>query len=197
MTSTTNAKPLTDTQILVLTHAKERSNLFVLPLPSTVNARGSVKRNLLTTLLKLGMIQESAVDDASIAWRTDEAGKHYVLHLTPRGFLAACPPVETPVAADTLPPADPMPDQPSANDNAEATEATKSDAPARLPTGKLGQVLQAISSDTGATLYEITSLTGWQPHTARAALTGLRQRGFSIQLIEADGRKVYRRMAAA
>lgn len=67
----------------------------------------------------------------------------------------------------------------------------------RSPTGKLGQVLQAVSGQTGATLVEITALTGWLPHTARAALTGLRQRGFPIQLIEADGRKAYCRTAAA
>jgi hypothetical protein len=83
------------------------------------------------------------------------------------------------------------------NDNAVAADATKQEAPARAPTGKLGQVLQAISGGTGATLTEITALTCWLPHTARAALTGLRRRGFPIQLIEADGRKAYRRTAAA
>ena len=32
---------------------------------------------------------------------------------------------------------------------------------------------------------------GWQPHTARAALTRLRQRGFMVHLREAEGRKAY------
>ena len=43
----------------------------------------------------------------------------------------------------------------------------------------------------GATLVELVSMTGWQPHTARAALTRLRQRGFRVHLREAEGRKAY------
>jgi hypothetical protein len=34
-----------------------------------------------------------------------------------------------------------------------------------------------LSTDKGATLEELTDATGWLPHTARAALTGLRKRG--------------------
>ena len=69
--------------------------------------------------------------------------------------------------------------------------------PARPPpAGKLGQVLLAISAAPGATLAEITALTRWLPHTARAAVTGLRRRGFPIELVEQDGRKAYRRVGA-
>jgi hypothetical protein len=32
----------------------------------------------------------------------------------------------------------------------------------------------------GATLDELIAATGWLPHTSRAALTGLRKRGYSI-----------------
>jgi len=61
------------------------------------------------------------------------------------------------------------------------------------PGGKLGRVLDALAATQGATLTEIVTLTGWQPHSARAALTGLRQRGFAVAL-QADpaGRKAYR-----
>ncbi|MFL5333805.1 MAG: DUF3489 domain-containing protein [Geminicoccaceae bacterium] len=50
---------------------------------------------------------------------------------------------------------------------------------------------------SGATLVELVSLTGWQPHTARAALTRLRQRGFKVHLREAEGRKAYHLTQAA
>ena len=49
-----------------------------------------------------------------------------------------------------------------------------------------------ISAEAGATLAEITTLTGWLPHTARAAVTGLRKRGYDVALIEQKGRKAYR-----
>lgn len=48
------------------------------------------------------------------------------------------------------------------------------------PTSKIEQVLTLLHRDEGATLTEITGITGWLPHTARAALTGLRKKGHAI-----------------
>jgi DNA-binding MarR family transcriptional regulator len=64
-------------------------------------------------------------------------------------------------------------------------------APER-PGGKLGVILKAVERKRGATILELTESTGWQPHTARAALTRLRQRGFPAVLSEEGGRKAYR-----
>ena len=64
-------------------------------------------------------------------------------------------------------------------------------APER-PGGKLGAVLKAVERKRGATISELTEVTGWQPHTARAALTRLRQRGFRAVLSVDGGRKAYR-----
>ena len=61
----------------------------------------------------------------------------------------------------------------------------------KRPTGKLGHVLNAVAATRGASLGELVGLTGWQPHTARAALTRLRQRGFAINLRETADRKAY------
>jgi hypothetical protein len=55
-----------------------------------------------------------------------------------------------------------------------AAAATADDQ--KRPTGKLGCVLNAVAA-TVASLDKLLELTGWQPHTARAALTRLRQRG--------------------
>ena len=61
----------------------------------------------------------------------------------------------------------------------------------KRPMGKLGHVLGAVAAKRGASLDELVELTGWQRHTARAALTRLRQRGFAVGLRETDGRKAY------
>ena len=61
----------------------------------------------------------------------------------------------------------------------------------KRPTGKLGRVLNAVAATRGASLDELVELTGWQPHTARAALTRLRQRGFAVGLRETGDRKAY------
>lgn len=46
---------------------------------------------------------------------------------------------------------------------------------------KQALLLGLISREDGATLEELTSATGWLPHTARASLTGLRKRGYDIE----------------
>ncbi len=38
----------------------------------------------------------------------------------------------------------------------------------------------------GATLAELVASTGWLPHTTRAALTGLRKRGYAVGIDRAD-----------
>ena len=70
-----------------------------------------------------------------------------------------------------------------------AAVATAADQ--RRPTGKLGRVLNAVAAMRGASLDELVELTGWQPHTARAVLSRLRQRGFAVNLRETADRKAY------
>lgn len=63
-------------------------------------------------------------------------------------------------------------------------------APPR-PGGKLGAVIDAIARPTGASLDELVALSGWLPHTTRAAVTRLRQGGHDVTLCTIDGRKAY------
>ena len=41
---------------------------------------------------------------------------------------------------------------------------------------KISQIIAALEKDPGVTIDEIVTATGWLPHTAGAALTGLRNR---------------------
>jgi hypothetical protein len=59
-------------------------------------------------------------------------------------------------------------------------------------------VLALLARDQGASLGEIAAATGWLRHSARAALTGLRQSGHAISRTRtAANTTVYHRMAAA
>ena len=58
---------------------------------------------------------------------------------------------------------------------------------------KQARVIALLERDTGATLDELIAATGWLPHTTRAALTGLRQKGFVLYKSKRqDGTTVYR-----
>lgn len=53
-------------------------------------------------------------------------------------------------------------------------------APAARPRTKIAKVIALLKRKNGATIEEIISATGWQPHSIRAALTGLKKKGHSI-----------------
>jgi hypothetical protein len=46
---------------------------------------------------------------------------------------------------------------------------------------KIEKVIQLLSRASGASIVELTAATNWLPHTTRAALTGLRKRGFTVE----------------
>ncbi|WP_344695394.1 DUF3489 domain-containing protein [Sphingomonas rosea] len=49
--------------------------------------------------------------------------------------------------------------------------------------------------DEGATLDQMIETTGWLPHTTRAAMTGLRKKGYVIDSDKVDGVRTYRAVA--
>jgi hypothetical protein len=54
-----------------------------------------------------------------------------------------------------------------------------------------------LTREGGASLEELVTATGWLPHTTRAALTGLRKRGFVVDKAKVEGATRYRIEAAA
>lgn len=46
---------------------------------------------------------------------------------------------------------------------------------------KTHRLLTLLKSSSGASLDDMTEATGWLPHTIRAAMTGLRKRGYQIE----------------
>ena len=53
-------------------------------------------------------------------------------------------------------------------------------------------VIGLLKREHGASLAEIVDATGWQPHSARAALTGLKKKGHSIERTMRDEASCYR-----
>lgn len=55
------------------------------------------------------------------------------------------------------------------------------------PQTKSSLVLDMLRRPDGASLDELVAMTGWLPHTTRAALTGFRKKGHAIDKRKADG----------
>jgi hypothetical protein len=49
------------------------------------------------------------------------------------------------------------------------------------PASKIAEVIALLTRQEGATLAEMIEATGWLPHTTRAALTGLKKKGHTIE----------------
>ena len=67
--------------------------------------------------------------------------------------------------------------KPSTGTETKASAEEKSAPPRQT---KIGKVIALLHRDEGATLQEMVEATGWQPHTTRAALTGLKKKGHAI-----------------
>ena len=59
-------------------------------------------------------------------------------------------------------------------------------------TTKAAMVTKILSREKGATLLEMSKATGWQPHSCRAFLTGLRKKGEILKEQRNDGQLSYR-----
>ena len=62
---------------------------------------------------------------------------------------------------------------------------------------KIASVVELLRRPEGAALDELTAATGWQKHTARAALTGLKKKGHTIERTKEDDLSRYRIAGAA
>ena len=176
---------LTDTQFAILSEASQRKDRCLIP-PKTLKAAAAQK--VATKLLKAGLVREIKAKTGMEAWRRDEeTSQAYSLKLTDAGLKA--------IAADergsqsipsTAVPQNTNGDLSKAKTAANmaaarsATAAPTATAP-RQGT-KIARVIELLQRDQGARLEELIAATGWLPHTARAALTGLRHRGYDVRL---------------
>lgn len=73
-----------------------------------------------------------------------------------------------------------------------ARKAGKAGSGVTGPT-KLDRLIELLSRSQGATLDEMTKLTGWQTHSVRGALAGaIKKRGHSVASEKQDGVRRYR-----
>ena len=73
------------------------------------------------------------------------------------------------------------------------TTSDSSKAPTSKPAGnsKIGKVVNLLKRKEGATLDQLVKATGWQKHTVRASLTGLKKKGHAIQRSAFEGGSRY------
>lgn len=179
---------LTDTQLVLLSAAAQRDDGLLTPLESL---KGGARQRCTAKLLARSLVAEVTVTRDQPAWREDAAGGRLGLTITPAGLRAIG---LEPVEADNP--------EAAATEHVDAERGSGGAAPVGMARAvrtepragsKQALVLALLARPEGASLADLTAATGWLAHTARAALTGLRQRGHAItRCKDASGTSTYR-----
>jgi hypothetical protein len=204
-TNATSTIKLTDAQLVALSAASQRADRCIVP-PEHLKG-GAVAKFTGSLIAK----RVAAEVDASLGLpiiRRD-GDRIFALVITAAGFAALG--IEAPDATDAvaLEPGDPGGvsqedgnctsatseaeggNEPIADDRATGRSAKPSVITARSATPregtKLAQVIALLERAEGAGISELMSATGWLAHTTRAALTGLRKRGYTVELEKGTG----------
>ena len=163
---------LTDAQLVMMSAAAERKNRC-LSAPATI--KGAALSKVGVKLAKLGLAREIGAKAGAPIWRRDGAGQGYALKLTAAGLKAIAIDAGS---QDTIEPSEAA--QPEAKNVAGPNEGGHSARVVPRDGSKLALVIEHLQRADGATIADLTQATGWLPHTTRAALTGLRKRGYAV-----------------
>jgi DNA-binding MarR family transcriptional regulator len=77
------------------------------------------------------------------------------------------------------------------------TKQATANTAALAPESKIASVIALLKRKQGVTLAEMIETTGWLPHTTRAALTGLKKKGHTIERTTRDDVTCYRIVKSA
>jgi hypothetical protein len=171
---------LTDTQLVLLSSAAQHEEHLITP-PAT--PKGRAIQNAVTSLIRRGLVEERLVSALKPHWRVDDAGQLIGLRITAAGHSA--------LGFD----ANEQTDHAATPDDQLAIPPQHQVAP-RAGT-KQDLLLQLLGREQGATINDMMAATGWLPHTTRAALTGLRRKGYHLTRTSSAAGSTYRVNTAA
>ncbi len=203
---------LTDTQLIVLNKAAQRSTMLALPLPP--NLKGGAAHKVVKPLIEKGLLDEidANVRAGEIVWRETGAGHGVTLVITEAGLAAIGIEPEKPKSkgAPTVVASKAPTKAAQAAAGVKKVKAAKTAAAAKKPVRKTTPAATAptpregtkqaimiamLQRKTGATIAEIVAETGWQPHTVRGAFAGVLKKKLGLNIVseKVEGRgRVYR-----
>jgi hypothetical protein len=183
---------LTDTQLVMLSAAAQRGD-HCLTAPERLKV--AILARVGERLVKLGLVREVRAKAGMPVWRRDDAGS-FALKLTAAGLKGIVVHDGSDEAAAGGAATLPRPD-PDANKASDPDSAGPHAKTTPREGSKLAQIINLLKRPDGATILHLTGATGWLPHTTRAALTGLRKRGYTVTRERIDGGDSVYRIAGA
>jgi hypothetical protein len=175
------ATRLTDAQLVLLTATARREDRLV---TMSEGASAAASRTV-GILLRRGLLEEAPVVASQPCWRRDEDGGRVGAVITQAGLAALGIVAVAAMEEAQENPKDVVPSEQVVEERAQD--------PNLRPGTKRALIIGLLGRSEGASLDELIGATGWLPHTTRAALTGLRQKGFVLEKSQRiDGKASYR-----
>jgi hypothetical protein len=176
---------LTDTQRIVLSKASQRDDGAAV-VPDRMNKAAAAK--VAASLIGRKLMREVRAKLGVPVWRTTEDGRTLALLITRAGRstlgVEGAPDAGLATRdADEQQAAAVRQEQPVSNQPRSGT--------------KQALIVSILSGRSGASLDELMAATGWLAHTTRAALTGLRQRGYVVERVRQPDQPTSWRIADA
>jgi len=204
---------LTDTQLIVLNKAAQRSTMLALPLPP--NLKGGAANKVVIPLIQKGLLEEIDADTRTgeTIWRETRVGHGLTLAITEAGLAAIGigPESDKKSKAEPKPTASKTPAKaPKAATGAKSAKLARTAAPTKNPARtapagattptpregtKQATMIAMLQRKTGATIAEIIEATGWQQHTVRGAFAGALKKKLGLNIVSEKDEKrgrVYR-----
>jgi hypothetical protein len=173
---------LTDTQLILLSRAAQRED-GAASLPEDMTEKAAQK--LAATLMQKALVREIRAKPGMPVWGRSEEGRPHSLIITKLGRTAI-------KVEDDRESEDTELGAPAAALTDKAASAQSEQSTPRQGS-KLATVIDLLGRKRGAGIEELIAATGWLPHTTRAALTGLRKRGYTVERERSEkGGSVYR-----
>ena len=175
---------LSNTQLIVLSAACQRPDRSIYPL--TTKLPGGAAAKVLGSLLNKNLVKEVPAKRVETIWREDKKRGRLTLRATPDAFKALGI-EESAAGAEAFSSTERKPES--------ARKASKSKPNAHRADSKQAQLIAMLKAPKGASIDEIVTAFGWQPHTVRGAIAGALKKklGLNVMSEKSEGRgRIYR-----
>lgn len=181
---------LTDSQRALLLGASLREDRCLV---SPSNLKGGAAQKVAAKLIAEGLAKEIKAKAETPIWRRDgESDQAYSMKLTAAGAKAIARNEEQGGMSERKSSAQESPSVATGSSEV-SPHAPGAGHVAPREGSKLASVMALLRRSERATIDVLTKETGWLPHTTRAAITGVRKRGYSVILHRSEeGASVYR-----
>ena len=190
------ASRLSDTQLVILTNAVSRDDQHVLPLPTTLRAKGNARAKALESLITKGLIKECRAKRGELDWRKNDGGRRLTLKLTDGGLAAInaegasaqCTTSRGNTPADRSTEITPI----SSIRPTSAAQSGLEAAPIK-PGTKAEKITNLLHRKEGATIQQLIEATGWQAHSVRGFISGTLRKRLGLNILsKKDGQGIRR-----